>query len=195
MGIENQTLVHFRHFRHFSSLLTIFPSTLVERTLQIAPFMQNKPNFRKSQVNVSDLITVGYGKMDTWSGGKNKANSKPIQTQYKANTNPIQTQFKPNSNPIQTQFKPKTNPKQTQNKPNTKPIQTQTNPIRTQSCPPSVWRDKPGVSLSSFCFSFFFAIFLLTIFASASKIFAMRIQLFLTLIQSRNVANINSHLR
>jgi hypothetical protein len=32
--------------------------------------------------------------MDTWSGGKNKANSKPIQTQFKANTNPIQTQYK-----------------------------------------------------------------------------------------------------
>ena len=60
MGIENQTLVHFRHFRHFSSLLTIFPSTLVERTLQIAPFMQNKPNFRKSQVNVSAVITMNY---------------------------------------------------------------------------------------------------------------------------------------
>jgi hypothetical protein len=50
-------------------------------------------------MNVSNLITRNYDKMDTWSGGKNKANSKPIQTQYKANTNPIQSQYKPNTNP------------------------------------------------------------------------------------------------
>jgi len=107
MGIENQTLVHFRHFRHFSSLLTIFPSTLVERTLQIAPFMQNKANFQKSQMNVSDLLIREYGKMDTWSSGKNKAKTKPIQTQFKPNTNPIQTQFKPNTNPNKPNFKGK----------------------------------------------------------------------------------------
>jgi len=51
---------------------------------------------------------------------QNKANSKPIQTQYKPNTKPIQTQFKANTKPIQSQFKPK----------------------QTQSCPPSVWRDR-----------------------------------------------------
>jgi hypothetical protein len=58
--------------------------------------MQNKPNFRKNQMNVSDLIKEGYDKMDTWSSGKNKAKTNPIQTQYKPNSNPIQTQFKPN---------------------------------------------------------------------------------------------------
>jgi len=100
MRIENQTLVHFRHFRHFSSLLTIFPSTLVERALQIDPFLTNKANFQKSQIYVTAFITMNYGKMDTWSSGKNKPNTNPIQTQYKANTNPIQSQFKPK----QTQF-------------------------------------------------------------------------------------------
>jgi len=70
-------------------------STLVERTLQIHLFMQNKPNFQKSQINVTDLITREYGKMDTWSSGKNKPNSNPKQTQFKPNTNPIQSQFKP----------------------------------------------------------------------------------------------------
>ena len=70
-------------------------STTVESSLQIRPFLTNKANFRKSQMNVSNLLAVDYGKMDTWSGGKNKANSKPIQSQYKPNTKPIQTQTKP----------------------------------------------------------------------------------------------------
>jgi hypothetical protein len=50
--------------------------------------MQNKANFQKSQINVSDLLTMNYVKMDTWSSGKNKANSKPIQSQFKPNTCP-----------------------------------------------------------------------------------------------------------
>jgi hypothetical protein len=70
--------------------------------LQISLFCSNKPNFRKSEMNVNKVLTKDYDKMDTWSIGKNKPNS-----------NPIQTQFKPNSNPI----KAKTNPKQTQTKP------------------------------------------------------------------------------
>ena len=57
--------------------------------------MQNKPNFRKSQMNVSYYITREYEKMDTWPCGKNKANSKPIQTQYKPNSKPKQSQFEP----------------------------------------------------------------------------------------------------
>ena len=79
-------------------------STDAERSLQIHPFLTNKPNFRKSQMNVTFFITREYEQMDTWSSGKNKANSNPIQTQYKPNSNPIQTQFKPNTNPIQTQL-------------------------------------------------------------------------------------------
>jgi len=75
-------------------------STTVENPLQISPFLTNKPNFRKSQMNVNVFITMSYEKKDTWWTGKNKANSKPIQTQYKANSNPKQTQFKPNTKPI-----------------------------------------------------------------------------------------------
>jgi len=67
-------------------------STLVESALQIHPFLTNKANFKKSQMNVTDLMTRRYVQMDTWSIRKNKANSKPIQTQYKPNSNPIQTQ-------------------------------------------------------------------------------------------------------
>jgi len=83
----------------FSTLNFKFSSTTVVSALQNHLFMQNKPNFRKSQVNVSDLITKNYDKMDTWSIGKNKPNSNPIQTQFKAN----QSQNKANSNPKQTQ--------------------------------------------------------------------------------------------
>jgi len=70
------------------------------RALQIHPFLTNKANFRKSQINVNNVLSKDYEQMDTWSSGKNKANSKPIQTQFKANTKPKQSQYKPDSNPI-----------------------------------------------------------------------------------------------
>ena len=62
--------------------------------------MQNKANFRKSQVNVKYYNTVDYVKWTLGERGKNKANSNPIQTQYKANSKPKQTQYKPKTNPI-----------------------------------------------------------------------------------------------
>ncbi len=79
----------------FSTLNYKFFSTTVESALQIHPFLTNKANFEKSQMNVKDLFTKDYDIMDTWSSEKNKANSKPIQTQYKANSKPIQIQTKP----------------------------------------------------------------------------------------------------
>ena len=75
-------------------------STTVERALQIRLFMQNKANFRKVKLNVNKVITVDYEKRTLGQHGKNKANTKPIQTQYKANTIPIRTQYEPK----QTQF-------------------------------------------------------------------------------------------
>jgi hypothetical protein len=81
-SIENQTLAHFRHFRHFSSLLTNLPSTTVEDSLQIKLFMQNEPNFRKSQMNVTDLLTRVYEKMDTWWSGKNEPKTNPIKANF-----------------------------------------------------------------------------------------------------------------
>ena len=51
-------------------------------------FIQNKPNFRKSQMNVTFFDRSKYVKLDTLADGKNK----PKQTQNKANSNPIQTQ-------------------------------------------------------------------------------------------------------
>ncbi len=53
--------------------------------------MQNKAKFRKSQMNVTKVLTKDYEKKDTWSSGKNKPNSNPIQTQYKPNQSQFQT--------------------------------------------------------------------------------------------------------
>jgi hypothetical protein len=80
-------------------------STTVEESLQIRLFLQNEPNFRKVKLNVTKVLTKGYGQLDTWSIRKNKANSKPIQTQFKPNSNPIQTQYKAK----QTQFQRENN--------------------------------------------------------------------------------------
>ena len=79
--------------------------TTVKNPLQIRPFMQNEPNFQKSQMYVNKVITREYEKKDTWWSGKNKPKTNPIKANsnpIKANIMPKQTQFKPN----QTQFLP-----------------------------------------------------------------------------------------
>jgi hypothetical protein len=53
-------------------------STIVEDPLQTGPFMQNKANFRNSQINISSFTTSKYEQLDIWWDGKNKPNSKPI---------------------------------------------------------------------------------------------------------------------
>jgi hypothetical protein len=75
--------------------------TDVMSALQISPICSNKPNFQKSQMNVTKVITSDYDKMDTWSIRKNKPNSNPIQSQFKPN----QSQNKPNTNPNKPNFK------------------------------------------------------------------------------------------
>jgi hypothetical protein len=42
--------------------------------LQISSFMQNKPNFRKAEMNVTSLITVEYENNSNWILGENKPN-------------------------------------------------------------------------------------------------------------------------
>jgi hypothetical protein len=54
-----------------------FSSTNVEDSLQINLFLQNKPNFRKSQMNVSNIITRNYKNFIPLAGYKNKPNSNP----------------------------------------------------------------------------------------------------------------------
>ncbi|MHC4546318.1 MAG: hypothetical protein ACYSYL_17695, partial [Planctomycetota bacterium] len=48
------------------------PSTTVENSLQIRPFMQNKPNFQKSQMNVTKVLTRDYVNWTLGQRGKNK---------------------------------------------------------------------------------------------------------------------------
>ena len=91
------------------------PSTTVEDSLQIGPFMQNKPNFKDAQMNVNSLITTDYENKSNWTLGQNKPNSNPIKPNFKKakmNINSIITKDyrkndclasrknKPNSNPI-----------------------------------------------------------------------------------------------
>jgi hypothetical protein len=62
-------------------------------------FLQNEPNFRKSQVNVSVLLTGEYVQMDTWSIRKNEPKTNPNEPKTNpilANKTTIRTQFKPN---------------------------------------------------------------------------------------------------
>ncbi len=51
--------------------------TLVENSLQINLFMQNKPNFRKSQMNVSIYLQKACENISNWTLGENKPNSNP----------------------------------------------------------------------------------------------------------------------
>ena len=79
--------------------------TDVMSALQIGPFCSNKANFRKSQMNVNNVLTNAYEKRILGEHGKNKANSNPIQSQsnpIKANIKPKQTQYKAK----QTQYLP-----------------------------------------------------------------------------------------
>ncbi|MHC4460642.1 MAG: hypothetical protein ACYS6W_03275 [Planctomycetota bacterium] len=48
--------------------------TRVKNPLQIAPFMQNKPNFRKTKMNVSCVYTVNYENIINWILCENKPN-------------------------------------------------------------------------------------------------------------------------
>jgi len=77
--------------------------------------MQNKPNFRKAQMNVSNIITMNYKNFIPLAGQKNKPNSNPIKPNFqkaKMNVSSLITKDyrkkddfavqknKPNSNPI-----------------------------------------------------------------------------------------------
>jgi hypothetical protein len=57
-------------------------------------FMQNKPNLLNTQMNISPVKTMNYEQLTMNYANKNKANTKPIQSQ----SNPIQTQFTGYSN-------------------------------------------------------------------------------------------------
>ncbi len=115
MSIENPTLAHFRHFIRrggFSSLFTHLPSTSVENPLQISSFMQNKPNFRKSQMNANSCASMDYENISDWTLGQSKPNSNPISSKAQMNVNSLITKdyikyddfAVPKNKPNQTQF-------------------------------------------------------------------------------------------
>ena len=67
-------------------------STTVVSALQIHLFMQNEPNFRKSQMNVNKVLTKDYEKRTLGQRGKNEPKTNPIYpvvASGEAGTNPI----------------------------------------------------------------------------------------------------------
>jgi hypothetical protein len=66
---------------------------------KIKLFLQNEPNFRKSQMNLSNYMTINYVQMDTWSIRKNEPKTNPNEPKTKpilANKTPIRTKTNPN---------------------------------------------------------------------------------------------------
>jgi len=45
--------------------------------------MQNKPNVKDTQINVTSYMKSKYEKMDTWLSGKNKPNSNPNKPNFR----------------------------------------------------------------------------------------------------------------
>ena len=74
-------------------------------------FMQNKPNFRKSQMNVSIFSQIAYENKFNWTLGENKPNSNPIQSQSNPTCSelaePISRQNKPNQTSQKSRISPK----------------------------------------------------------------------------------------
>ena len=97
-------------------------TTNVMISLQIKLFMQNKAKFRKSQMNVINVITKEYEKKDTWWSEKKQSQTKP----NKANLQNAQT----NVNKVSTKnYEHILNWVIYENKANFDPKQSQTKPI------------------------------------------------------------------
>ena len=74
-----------RGFRHVENVFgrqrshRALQPAAIERVIGIHSFMQNKPNLRDAQMNVSLVITREYKNKSDWKLGENKANTKPIK--------------------------------------------------------------------------------------------------------------------
>ncbi|MBA7624710.1 hypothetical protein ES703_32122 [subsurface metagenome] len=79
--------------------------------------MQNKPNFRKAQMNVNSLITKDYRKKDDFAVQKNKAKTNPISKKPKMNVNLY----------VIEDYREKDDFAVQKNKPNSKPIKLEAN--------------------------------------------------------------------
>ena len=78
MSIENPTLAHFRHFRHFIPLYICRDAS----TNQLL-FMQNKPNLVRRRGIANSVCTRNYEIFIPLAGKKNKPNSNPIKPNFK----------------------------------------------------------------------------------------------------------------
>jgi len=65
-----------------SSIVCRLSFTTVEESLQIRLFMQNEPNFRKSQMNVNNVLTTDYEKRTLGERGKNEPKTNPNEPNY-----------------------------------------------------------------------------------------------------------------
>jgi len=52
--------------------------------------MQNKPNFQKSQMNVSILLQMDYENKRNWTFGESKPNSNPIKANFERGTGALE---------------------------------------------------------------------------------------------------------
>ena len=84
--------------------------------------MQNKANFRKSQMNVNKVLTRDYEKKTLGERGKKQSQTNPNKANFqkaKMNVNKVLTK----------DYENMSNWAICQNKPNSNPIRTQSNPI------------------------------------------------------------------
>ena len=67
MGIQHRKSTYLRAYKTPVTYVPIgHHSTPVENIRQISFFMQNKPNVKYTQMNVSSFMTIKYMKMDNW---------------------------------------------------------------------------------------------------------------------------------
>ncbi len=74
-SIENTTLAHFRHFSHFRHFVFLYICRDASTNQPL--FMQNKPNFQKSQMNANTFTQTDYENKWHCRVRKNKPNSNP----------------------------------------------------------------------------------------------------------------------
>ena len=83
MATEPQILSSFSPRACPRCMLTCFSAGDREPSTNQLLFMQNKPNFPKSQMNVNQYNTKNYEKFLPLAGQKNKPNSNPISSKAK----------------------------------------------------------------------------------------------------------------
>ena len=98
--IDNQLKGFMQDTLHEIRDTDLRPSTSVENLLQISPFLPNKPNFRKAEIDASSVFTKDYENLWLFKSLKNKPNSNPNKANLRLiqiHSKPKQSQFKPNS--------------------------------------------------------------------------------------------------